>query len=61
MASKLFAVFFLFSLPTASAQVHVWQGTLTLPTYEEGAPDPTRHSINTRMAASIIPTPCVTI
>ena len=24
----------------ASAQVRVWQGTLTLPTYEEGAPDP---------------------
>lgn len=22
------------------AQVHVWQGTLTLPTYEEGVPDP---------------------
>src|SRR3954464_9455180 len=40
MASKLFALFFLFSMPTASAQVHVWQGTLTLPTYEEGAPDP---------------------
>jgi Flp pilus assembly protein TadD len=24
----------------AAAQVKVWQGTLTLPTYEEGAPDP---------------------
>lgn len=24
----------------ASAQVRVWQGTLTLPTYEEGSPDP---------------------
>jgi len=24
----------------AAAQVRVWQGTLTLPTYEEGAPDP---------------------
>ena len=23
----------------AAAQVHVWQGTVTLPTYEEGAPD----------------------
>jgi tetratricopeptide (TPR) repeat protein len=25
---------------SVSAQVRVWQGTLTLPTYEEGAPDP---------------------
>jgi tetratricopeptide (TPR) repeat protein len=25
---------------SATAQVHVWQGTLTLPTYEEGSPDP---------------------
>jgi hypothetical protein len=40
MASKISAFLFLFSLPMASAQVHVWQGTLTLPTYEEGAPDP---------------------
>ena len=24
----------------ATAQVRVWQGTLTLPTYEEAAPDP---------------------
>src|SRR5258708_36078707 len=24
----------------APAQVRVWQGTLTLPTYEEGMPDP---------------------
>jgi tetratricopeptide (TPR) repeat protein len=28
-----------FALP-ASAQVRVWQGTLSLPTYEEGPPDP---------------------
>ena len=28
------------SLPMAHAQVRVWQSTLTLPTYEEGAPDP---------------------
>jgi tetratricopeptide (TPR) repeat protein len=35
----LSALLFLSSL-TASAQVRVWQGTLTLPTYEEGAPDP---------------------
>lgn len=31
--------FFLCSLGM-HAQVHVWQGTLTLPTYEEGLPDP---------------------
>jgi len=28
------------TFPLASSQVRVWQGTLTLPTYEEGAPDP---------------------
>src|SRR5450755_17085 len=28
------------TLPLAHAQVRVWQSTLTLPTYEEGAPDP---------------------
>jgi tetratricopeptide (TPR) repeat protein len=27
-------------LPLAHAQVRVWEGTLTLPTYEEGPPDP---------------------
>ena len=27
-------------LPTALAQVRVWQGTLNLPTYEEARPDP---------------------
>lgn len=32
--------FFLFSMSMANAQVRVWEGTLTLPTYEEGAPDP---------------------
>src|SRR5437773_1759711 len=39
---KRFAwVGFLFlALTSASAQVRVWQGTLTLPTYEEGLPDP---------------------
>jgi tetratricopeptide (TPR) repeat protein len=31
---------FCLSFSLVSAQVHVWQGTLTLPTYEEGAPDP---------------------
>ncbi|PYX40036.1 MAG: hypothetical protein DMG81_07685, partial [Acidobacteria bacterium] len=30
----------LFSVLLAHAQVRVWQGTLTLPTYEEGLPDP---------------------
>jgi len=30
----------LLSVIPASAQVRVWQGTLTLPTYEEGLPDP---------------------
>jgi Flp pilus assembly protein TadD len=30
----------LFSTLAASAEVRVWQGTLTLPTYEEGPPDP---------------------
>jgi tetratricopeptide (TPR) repeat protein len=34
------AVFLLLSFSLAAAQVKVWQGTLTLPTYEEGAPDP---------------------
>ena len=33
-------VVLLLTLSTASAQVRVWQGTLTLPTYEEGPPDP---------------------
>ena len=32
--------FLLLSLSPVSAQVRVWQGTLTLPTYEEGLPDP---------------------
>jgi tetratricopeptide (TPR) repeat protein len=31
---------FLLSLPPARAAVRVWEGTLTLPTYEEGPPDP---------------------
>ena len=40
MTLKIFSalLFFLSSL-MAAAQVRVWQGTLTLPTYEEGAPD----------------------
>ena len=40
-AANLLAILLLsaFALP-ASAQVRVWQGTLSLPTYEEGPPDP---------------------
>jgi predicted Zn-dependent protease len=37
---KLLAVFLLLVFSTAAAEVRVWQGTLTLPTYEEGLPDP---------------------
>ena len=37
---RVFAVFLFFPLLMATAQVRVWQGTLTLPTYEEGSPDP---------------------
>ncbi len=32
--------FVLLAFTSASAQVRVWQGTMTLPTYEEGLPDP---------------------
>src|SRR6202162_5895328 len=32
---------FFFSGTIATAQVRVWEGTLKLPVYEEGAPDPT--------------------
>ena len=39
MALKSFSAFLFLSSLIASAQVRVWQGTLTLPTYEEGAPD----------------------
>jgi len=40
--TKRFGVsfFLLLTLCTASAQVRVWQGTLTLPSYEESLPDP---------------------
>lgn len=34
------AAFLLLALSVTRAQVRVWQGTLTLPTYEEGPPDP---------------------
>jgi tetratricopeptide (TPR) repeat protein len=39
MRVRILASFLLLASPLATAQVHVWQGTLTLPTYEEGAPD----------------------
>jgi len=37
---RVFAAFLFLSLSMAAAQVRVWQGTLRLPTYEEGLPDP---------------------
>jgi tetratricopeptide (TPR) repeat protein len=40
MRLKLLSAFLLLSLCQATAQVRVWQATLTLPTYEEAAPDP---------------------
>jgi tetratricopeptide (TPR) repeat protein len=40
MRRKLLSAFLLLFLCQATAQVRVWQGTLTLPTYEEAAPDP---------------------
>jgi tetratricopeptide (TPR) repeat protein len=40
MRSKLLVFFLLFVSLLATTQVKVWQGTLTLPTYEEGLPDP---------------------
>jgi len=40
MRLKLLSAFLLLPLCQATAQVRVWQGTLTLPTYEEAAPDP---------------------
>jgi tetratricopeptide (TPR) repeat protein len=40
MRRNIFLAFLLFHLSLATAQVRVWQGTLTLPTYEEAAPDP---------------------
>jgi tetratricopeptide (TPR) repeat protein len=39
MRAKLSFVVLLFTLPLATGQVRVWQGTLTLPAYEEGLPD----------------------
>ena len=40
MPSRIVFASLLFSVSMAWAQVRVWQGTLTLPTYEEDAPDP---------------------
>ena len=40
MTPRILAALLLLSSCTATAQVRVWQGTLTLPTYEEAAPDP---------------------
>ena len=37
---RTYIVLLVLTLPIAPAQVRVWQDTLTLPTYEEGAPDP---------------------
>ena len=39
MTLKIFSALLFLSSLMAAAQVRVWQGTLTLPTYEEGAPD----------------------
>jgi len=39
MTLRIFSALLFLSSLAAVAQVHVWQGTLTLPTYEEGAPD----------------------
>jgi tetratricopeptide (TPR) repeat protein len=38
--SWFLAVFLVALFPAAHAQVRVWQGTLTLPSYEEGQPNP---------------------
>jgi tetratricopeptide (TPR) repeat protein len=40
MRSCLIPIALALALPLAHAEVRVWQGTLSLPTYEEGAPDP---------------------
>jgi tetratricopeptide (TPR) repeat protein len=39
MTLKIFLALLFLSSLMATAQVRAWQGTLTLPTYEEGAPD----------------------
>lgn len=40
MQRTLLLLFILVAALPASAQVHVWEGVLTLPVYEEGLPDP---------------------
>jgi tetratricopeptide (TPR) repeat protein len=40
MRFGILPAFLLLTVCAATAQVRVWQGTLTLPTYEEGPPDP---------------------
>jgi tetratricopeptide (TPR) repeat protein len=40
MRLRFLCTFLLLPLCQATAQVRAWQGTLTLPTYEEAAPDP---------------------
>ncbi len=40
MRPRIFALTLLLCSCMSTAQVRVWQGTFTLPTYEEGAPDP---------------------
>jgi tetratricopeptide (TPR) repeat protein len=40
LSARVFSAFIFLSLSAAAAQVRVWQGSLTLPTYEEGLPDP---------------------
>jgi tetratricopeptide (TPR) repeat protein len=40
MGSKILTAFLLTLSSMATAQVRVWEGTFTLPTYQEGTPDP---------------------
>jgi len=40
MRSKWRVVLLAIAFSSLHAQVRVWEGTLTLPTYEEGLPDP---------------------
>jgi hypothetical protein len=43
-------------VPLAKPEVYVWEGTLTLPIYEEGGPIQIRHTIFSQLPASIIHT-----
>ena len=40
MRTSLVWLTLVMAVPPAHAEVKVWQGTLTLPTYEEGPADP---------------------